>query len=113
MSQASRGDIWLVSLDPSKGREQAGTRPALIMSVDIFNHGAADLVVAVPITSKAKGIPLHIEIKQPEGGLTVTSYAKCEDIRSISTARLVKRLGNVSSRTIDLVEDRLRILLGL
>lgn len=113
MSQASRGDIWLVSLDPSKGREQAGTRPALIMSVDIFNHGAADLVVAVPITSKAKGIPVHIEIKQPEGGLTVTSYAKCEDIRSISTARLVKRLGNVSSRTIDLVEDRLRILLGL
>lgn len=113
MNQASRGEIWLVSLDPTKGREQAGMRPALIVSVDMFNHGAAELVVAIPITSRAKGIPLHVEIAPPEGGLTLTSYIKCEDVRSISTARLVRRLGIVSPQTIDLVEDRLRILLGL
>ncbi len=113
MSTASRGEIWLVVLDPTKGREQAGMRPALVMSVDIFNHGAAELVVAVPITSKAKGIPLHVEVMPPEGGLTMTSFVKCEDVRSISTSRLVKRLGKVSEQTIELVEDRLRILLGL
>ena len=113
MNQASRGEIWLVSLDPTKGREQAGMRPALIVSVDMFNYGAAELVVAIPITSRAKGIPLHVEIAPPEGGLTLTSYIKCEDVRSISTARLVRRLGIVSPQTIDLVEDRLRILLGL
>ncbi len=113
MNRASRGEIWLVGLDPTKGREQAGMRPALIVSVDMFNHGAAELVVVLPITSKAKGIPLHVEIEPPEGGLTVTSFVKCEDVRSISTARLVKRLGKVSPQTIDRVEDRMRILLGL
>jgi mRNA interferase MazF len=113
MNQASRGEIWLVGLDPTKGREQAGMRPALVVSVDIFNHGAAELVVAIPITSKAKGIPLHVEVTPPEGGLTMTSFVKCEDLRSISTSRLVRRLGKVSPQTIDNVEDRLRILLGL
>ncbi len=113
MSQPSRGEIWLVGLDPTKGREQAGMRPALIISVDQFNHGAAELVIAIPITSKAKGIPLHVEVQPPEGGLTKTSFVKCEDVRSVSTARLAKRLGKVSSQTIEMVEDRLKILLGL
>ena len=113
MNRASRGEIWLVGLDPTKGREQAGMRPALVISVDIFNHGAAELVVAVPITSKAKGIPLHIKVDPPEGGLSMTSYVKCEDVRSISTSRLAKKLGTVTPSTIDAVEDRLRILLGL
>lgn len=113
MSTASRGDIWLVGLDPTKGREQAGMRPALVVSVDIFNHGAAELVVVIPITSKAKGIPLHVEVMPPEGGLTMSSYVKCEDLRSISTSRLVRRLGKVSGQTIESVEDRLKILLGL
>jgi mRNA interferase MazF len=113
MNQASRGEIWLVNLDPTQGREQAGTRPILIISVNTFNHGAAKLVVGVPVTSKAKGIPLHVEINPPEGGLNVKSFAKCEDVRSISTSRLVRKFGSVSVQTIENVEDRLRILLGL
>ncbi len=113
MSKASRGETWLVNLNPIQGREQAGTRPVLIVSVDLFNHGAAELVVAIPITSKAKNIPLHVEVAALEGGLTVTSYIKCEDVRSISTSRLIKRLGKVSPQTINSVEDRLKILLGL
>jgi len=113
MIRASRGEIWLVNLSPTAGREQAGTRPALIISVDMFNHGAAELVIALPITSKAKGIPLHVEIMPPEGGLSVKSYVKCEDVRSISTTRLKRKLGKVSQRAVDDVEDRLRILLGL
>jgi len=113
MTGASRGEIWLVGLDPTKGREQAGLCPALVVSVDIFNHGAAELVVVAPITSKAKGIPLHVKVQPPEGGLAMTSFVKCEDMRSISTSRLVRRFGRVSNQTLDSVEDRLRILLGL
>lgn len=113
MSPASRGEIWFVGLDPTKGREQAGMRPALIISVDIFNHGPAELVVVIPITSRAKGIPLHVEIEPPEGGLTMTSFVKCEDVRSISTSRLVRRLGKASIQTVESVEDKLRVLLGL
>ena len=113
MIKASRGEIWLVNLSPTRGREQAGTRPALIVSVDLFNHGAAELVVVIPVTSKAKGIPLHVEVNPPEGGLSLKSFVKCEDVRSISTARLIKKLGKVSPQTVNCVEDRLKILLGL
>ena len=45
-----RGDVWDLDLNPILGREQAGSRPALILSVDLFNGGPAELVVAVPLT---------------------------------------------------------------
>ena len=108
-----RGDIWLVKLDPTQGREQAGRRPALIVSVDMFNHGPADLIVVVPLTTKNKHIPLHVELDPADTGLLEWSYAKCEDIRSISINRLDRRVGAASNRAIAMVEDRLRVLLGL
>lgn len=111
--QPARREVWLVNLDPTKGREQAGRRPALILSVDQFNHGPAGLVVVIPITSKAKGIPFHVSVNPPEGGLSQLSFIKCEDLRSISKERLIQRLGVVIDQTMDEVEDRLRILLGL
>lgn len=111
--QPSRGEVWSVNLDPVRGREQAGRRPALVLSVDQFNHGPAELVVVIPITSKAKGIPFHVSVNPPEGGLSQSSFIKCEDVRSISKERLVQRLGPVTDQTIDQVEDRVRILLGL
>jgi mRNA interferase MazF len=111
--QPSRGEVWIVSLDPSRGREQAGNRPALVFSVDLFNHGPADLVAVLPITSKSKGIPFHVPIKPPDGGLKLESFAKCEDIRSISKERLLQRLGSVGPKTMEAAEYRVRILLGL
>jgi len=113
MAAPFRGDIWTVDLDPTRGREQAGRRPALIVSVDLFNQGPADLVVVLPITGKAKGIPLHVSITPPEGGVKMPSYVKCEDIRSVSKQRLTKLLGNVSAETMREVEDRLAVLLGM
>lgn len=108
-----RGEVWQVNLNPTQGREQQGIRPALVVSANPFNKGAAELVVVVPLTSKAKGIPLHVRIEKPEGGVTTTSYAKPEDVRSISKDRLVKRWGAVSATTMAKVEDSLRILLEL
>lgn len=113
MLQPSRGEIWLVDLNPVRGHEQAGKRPGLIISVDLFNHGPAGLVVLVPLTTKAKGIPFHVDIHPPEGGLEKTSFIKCEDVRSVSKERFSRRLGAVSSETLAEVEDRLRILLDL
>jgi mRNA interferase MazF len=78
--EASRGDVWAVNLDPTLGREQAGTRPALVFSVDKFNHGPADLLIVLPITSKKQSQPLHVEVTPPEGGLKLPSFIKCDDI---------------------------------
>ncbi len=113
MKNPSRGEIWTVNLNPIRGREQAGYRPALIISVDIFNHGPADLVIALPITSKDKGIPLHVPIDTPETGLSKKSFIKCEDIRSISKERLLKYVGSLDHKTLSAVEDKLKILLQL
>lgn len=112
MKEPSRGEIWLVNLNPVKGHEQAGTRPALVVSVDAFNHGPADLIVVLPITSKYRGIPFHVKVNPPEGNLDKESYVKCEDIRSISKTRLEKPIGEVFNNTLNKVEDRLKILLG-
>ncbi|MFM9160957.1 MAG: type II toxin-antitoxin system PemK/MazF family toxin [Dolichospermum sp.] len=113
MAKITRGEIWTVDLNPVRGHEQAGKRPCLVISVELFNQGASGLVVVLPVTSKNKGIPFHVTIEPPEGGVKILSFIKCEDVRSISVERLEKRWGTVSSETLALVEDRLRILMGL
>ena len=113
MSAPSRGDVWLVNLNPTRGREQSGTRPALVVSVDAFNHGPADLLIVLPITSVEKRIPFHVEVVPPSGGVKVRSFIKCEDIRSVSKDRLIEYWGKVSTATLGEVEDRMRILLSL
>jgi mRNA interferase MazF len=109
----SRGEIWLVDLDPTRGHEQAGRRPCLVVSVDLFNYGPAGLAVILPLTTRDRRIPFHVEVHPPEGGLTARSFIKCEDVRSASKDRFAQRWGTVSAATLAAVEDRLRILLGL
>jgi mRNA interferase MazF len=113
LSSPIRGEVWLAHLDPVRGHEQAGTRPVLVISDDLFNQGPAGLVIVVPITSRLRAIPSQVRITPPQGGLTVESAALCEAVRSISKDRLSKRFGLVSRGTLELVEDRLRILLRL
>lgn len=113
MPEPSRGEVWLVDFNPTRGHEQAGIRPGLVVSVDPFNHGPAGLVVLLPLTSIAKGIPFHVGINPPEGGVKLKSFIKCEDIRAVAKERLSQRWGKVSTSTLAAVEDRLRILLGL
>lgn len=109
----ARGEVWMVDFDPVKGHEQGGRRPALVLSVDVFNSGPAELVIVLPITSKSKSVRSHVMVTPPEGGLTAKSFIKCEDVRSIAKQRFFRRRGNVSSQTMADVEYRLRILMGL
>ena len=109
----SRGEVWQIDLDPTRGHEQSGRRPALVVSTDRFNHGPAGVVVVVPITSVFKGIPLHVAVEPPEGGLSRRSWIKPEDVRSVSAERLSSRLGAVSEQTLATVGARLRVLLDL
>lgn len=113
MARPSRGEVWTVDLNPTIGHEQAGKRPALVVSEDSFNQSAAELAIILPLTSRAKGIRSHVEVRKGEAGLKTVSYIKCEDVRSVSTKRLSRRLGFVSQKTMDAVEDVLRILMGL
>ncbi|HVT79712.1 MAG TPA: type II toxin-antitoxin system PemK/MazF family toxin [Phycisphaerae bacterium] len=109
----NRGDIWMVDLEPVRGHEQGGKRPALVLSADIFNHGPAGNVILIPITSRNKRNRLHVLVQPPEGGLKVPSYIKCEDIRAVSKEHCDKRMGAVSLATMVEVEEITRTLLEL
>ena len=108
-----RGEVWWVVLDPTRGREQAGRRPALVLSADVLNASAAGIVSVLPITSRDRGIRSHVAVEPPEGGLTVPSWILCEQVRTISRERLLGRIGVVTARTLAAVADRVRVLLDL
>lgn len=113
MQKASRGEVWDADLNPTRGHEQAGTRPVLVLSVDELNKGPAELAIVIPISTKDKKVRSQVAVHPPEGGLTELSFVKCEAIRSVSTLRLIRRRGNVSADTIAKVEFCVRVLLGL
>lgn len=113
MANPSRGEVWMADLGHTKGHEQAGRRPVVVISEDIYNQGPAGLVVVLPLTSTVRGIPIHVPVKPPEAGLKIPSVVLCDAIRSVSMERLDLQLGRVSSATMQAVEDRLRVLLDL
>ena len=90
-----RGEVWLVEFGEPVGREQSGRRPAVVVSADALNDGPAGVIMVVPCTTTRRGIPSHIEIEPRDSGLEVVSYAKCEDLKSISEQRLITRVGQV------------------
>lgn len=108
-----RGELWLIDLNPVRGHEQAGRRPGLVISVDLFNQSPADLIIIIPVTTKEKGIRSHVRIEPSKSGLNKASFIKCEGIRSVSKERLMRRLGEVDQETLSQVQDKLRILMGL
>lgn len=113
MANPLRGEVWMIDLDPVRGHEQAGKRPALVVWADEMNAGSSDLVVVVPITSKGKGIPTQLSVTPPEGGLTAASFVIAEQIRCVSKNRLSRRLGHIKSETMNSVERVTRSALDL
>jgi mRNA interferase MazF len=110
-----KGDVYLAVLDPSHGSEQPGTRPVIIVSRDAINM-VSPVVVVVPLTSrtnKKRILPSHVEIKMGDGGLTADSVALCEQVRAISTTRLIKPIGHLTGFSISQINVALKIALDL
>lgn len=106
-----QGEVWRLDLGSTRGHEQAGERPALVLSVDKFNAGPAGLVIVVPLTTVDKRQPLHVRIEPPEGGVREPSFIKAEDVRSVSTGRLLERWGTVALPTMRAVAARVGLLM--
>ena len=106
MARVLRGDVLWAQLDPTQGREQAGRRPVLVISHDIFNERSGT-VIAMAITSQQQraGFPLTVELTS--GDLPKRSWVKVSQIRTLSVERLGKRLGRIAP------EDLLRVVEGL
>lgn len=109
----ARGTVWLAYLDPVVGHGQAGTRPVIVLSEVLFNRGPSGLVIVVPASSRDRGIRSHAVIQPPVGGFTKSSFAMCEQIRSISRDRLKRLIGSLPKSVLNDIEDRVKILLGI
>jgi mRNA interferase MazF len=108
-----RGEVWLVDFGEPVGREQSGRRPAVVVSADPLNDSRAGIVIVVPTTTTRRGLPSHVEIEPGASGLDDLSYAKCEDIKSVSEQRLIARLGSVPDTVTFAIGRALRFLLEL
>src|SRR5664280_1256450 len=111
---ASRGEIWVADLDPTRGHEQAKTRPCIVVSDDRFNRSASGLVVVVPLTTVGRGIPWHVRVGPDDGGVREESWAMTDQVRAVSRDRLIgDPWGRVAPAVMAAIGERLRLLLGL
>ena len=111
-----RGDIYLVDLNPVQGREQAGHRPVLVLSVNAIN--LLPLVVTVVIGTKGENVardyPTNVRIAASESGLPMETVFLCFQLRSLDPARFPGvPAGKVSGATLQKVENTVRHCLGL
>lgn len=95
------------------GREQAGRRPAVVVSAGGLNESPAGVVIVVPCTTRRRGLPSHVELDPQQCGLDEVSYAKCEDLKSVSYKRLAARLGAANDEALFAIARVLRFLLDL
>jgi mRNA interferase MazF len=111
LARILRGEIYWADLNPVRGREQAGLRPVLILSHDLFNR-KSETVIAMAITSQPQkaGFPLTLEL--PAGMLPKPSWVKISQIRTISVDRLGKRVAALDSNALDQLIDGLLELIG-
>jgi mRNA interferase MazF len=111
MARILRGELYWADLDPTKGREQAGQRPVLILSQDIFNERSGT-VIAMALTSRPQkaGFPLTLEISNP--ALPKRSWIKISQIRTLSTERLGKRIARLSEKELELVIEGINEIIG-
>ena len=111
MARILRGDVYWADLNPTRGREQSGLRPALVISHDVFNERSGT-VIALAITSQESraGFPLTLEIKSTK--LPKQSWVKIGQIRTLALERLGKKLGRVSPEELNRVIEGLYEIVG-
>lgn len=100
MGAILRGEIFWADLDPVRGHEQAGKRPVLILSNDLFNRHSGT-VIAMAITSQPQNAGFPLTLALPEHQLPKPSWLKISQIRTISVERLGKKLGALTPAQLD------------
>ncbi len=110
-TRPEQGDVYWADPDPTRGSEQAKSRPFVIVSIDQLNRASLLLSLAAPLTRTDFANPLHVEIAPPEGGLRERSFAMPEQLRAIFHERLSRRLGRLRPATMEELLRRCRLLL--
>ncbi|MEI6205622.1 MAG: type II toxin-antitoxin system PemK/MazF family toxin [Desulfuromonadales bacterium] len=108
-----RGEIWLLDWSPSRGSEQAGFRPALIIQTDAANSNPGyPNTIVLAVSTKGKQVPFHVILKPDSiNGLTEVSFVKCEQVLTIAKERLVKKLGVIGIEELRKITQAVRLVL--
>ena len=111
MARILRGDIRWADLDPTRGKEQAGLRPVLVLSQEVFNDRSGT-VIAVALTSQPQraGFPLSLELES--SGLPKRSWVKISQIRTLAVERIGKRITSASPEELAKVIEGLNEIVG-
>lgn len=111
MAALLRGEVRWADLDPTRGREQAGQRPVLILSADVFNERSGT-VIAVALTSQPQRASFPLTLALDPDLLPKPSWVKISQIRTLSVQRIGRKLGTVSPEDVDHVIQGLNEILG-
>jgi mRNA interferase MazF len=111
MARILRGDVYWADLNPVRGHEQAGLRPVVIISKDIFNERSGT-VIAMAITSQPQraGFPLTLELS--DSNLSKQSWVKISQIRTISTERLGKKIDRLQPEILSQLVEGVNEIIG-
>jgi mRNA interferase MazF len=112
LARILRGEIRWADLNPVRGREQAGLRPVLVLSHDVFNERSGT-VIAAALTSQPQraGFPLTVELQAAK--LPKRSWVKVSQIRTLAVQRIGARLGRASAEDIAQVVEGLNEIIGI
>lgn len=111
MADILRGDIWWAALDPVRGREQAGTRPVLVISHNVFN-ARSGTVIALAITSQEPSAGFPLTYRLPDDTLPKRSWVKISQIRTLSVERLSNFAGHVDVEDLEEIIDGLNEIIA-
>ncbi|MCI0354081.1 MAG: type II toxin-antitoxin system PemK/MazF family toxin [Acidobacteria bacterium] len=112
MARILRGDVLWADLNPTLGREQAGLRPVVILSHDVFNERSGT-VIAMALTSQPPRVRFPLALELASLKLPRSSWAKISQIRTLSTERLGRRVGRVSPEELDRLVEGLNQIIGM
>ena len=100
MARVLRGEVFWADLNPTKGHEQAGRRPVVVLSHDIFNERSGTVIImAITSQPQAAGFPLTLELEDPN--LPKKSWVKISQVRTLSVERLGERITQLAPEILE------------
>ncbi|MGW2547489.1 type II toxin-antitoxin system PemK/MazF family toxin [Kitasatospora sp. NPDC001574] len=107
--------VWMADLSPVIGSEQAGRRPVVVVSSPLFAAFPTAMAIVVPLTTQHRGLPHHVPVTSTQSGLNRPSWARTDDVRTISEQRLTgsRPLGTVTDKEAADIRTYLRLMLDI
>lgn len=113
MREVRRGDVFWVDFSPTRGREQSGERPAVIVASNDYLESVRDLVIALPVTTVERGWQHHVHLAGDLLELPKDSWALTEQPRTISRGRITRSAGRIDAACLAEIDQWLRDFLDL